>query len=267
MAYCINPYEVGGDAGKQRFAGEILTLLESTLTHPSHTDGLADAGDPVYVNGLHGVALESASAATDYIAVSTKGVWDLAVVPQNGDGNSNVAVGDTIYIATDTGILSKINTGVVFGFALGAATGGSSATVIPVCLLPQVTTVTAVGNVVGQYFTTSYQFAAADVAKQIFVAPAACSVVSASLRYGTAAGQAGTLTLEKCGDGEAAGAGDVCLAAAFDLASTPNTDIIKAATADGKEDLVQGDALRLKLASGAATSLADAIITVTLAWA
>jgi hypothetical protein len=121
--------------------------------------------------------------------------------------------------------------------------------------------------IVGERFQATYpQVAAADVAKTFFIAPAACKVISAYERHVTVAGQAGTLTIEKLNTGEAPGAGDVLLASAFDLTSTANTPVSKAAVTDGKEVMVAGDALCLKLASGAATSYALGTITVTLQW-
>ncbi len=117
----------------------------------------------------------------------------------------------------------------------------------------------------GSRFDVTYpQVAAADVAKTFFIAPVACKVISAYERHVTVAGQAGTLTIEKLNTGEAPSAGDVVLAAAFDLQSTANTPVSKAAVTDGKEILVAGDALCLKLASGAATSYALGTITCTL---
>jgi hypothetical protein len=119
----------------------------------------------------------------------------------------------------------------------------------------------------GQRFTVQYpQVAAADVAKTFFIAPAACKVVSAYERHVTVAGQAGTLTIEKLTTGEAPGAGDVVLAAAFNLVSTANTPVSAAAVATGVEELVAGDALCLKLASGNAASYALGTITVTMEW-
>lgn len=119
----------------------------------------------------------------------------------------------------------------------------------------------------GQTFTACFpSFAAADVAKIFFVAPAACEIVSASERHITVAGQPGTLTIEKCTAAEAPGSGDVVLASAFDLVSTANTTVTKSATASGVEVLAAGDALCLKVASGGATSLAGASITCTMKW-
>lgn len=119
----------------------------------------------------------------------------------------------------------------------------------------------------GQVFTVQYpQVAAADVAKTFFIAPAACEFIAASERHVTVAGQAGTMTIEKLTAAEAPGSGDVLLGEAFDLVSTANTTVTKVAVADGKELLAAGDALCLKVASGAATSYALGTITVTMKW-
>jgi len=119
----------------------------------------------------------------------------------------------------------------------------------------------------GQVFTACFpSFAAADVAKIFFVAPAACELSAATERHITVAGQAATLTIEKCTAAEAPGSGDVVLAAAWDLTSTANTSVTKVSTSSGVEQLAAGDALCLKLASGNAASLAGASITCTMKW-
>jgi len=117
----------------------------------------------------------------------------------------------------------------------------------------------------GEQFQVTYpQVAAADVAKTFFIAPAACKIISAYERHVTVAGQAGTLTVEKLTTGEAPGAGDVVLAAAFDLTSTANTPVTKAGVTTAAGTLAAGDALCLKVASGAATSYALGTVTVTM---
>lgn len=122
-------------------------------------------------------------------------------------------------------------------------------------------------NLKGSRFTVSYpQVAAADVAKTFFVATAPCKIVSAYERHVTVAGQAGTLTIEKLTTGEAPSAGDVILAAAFDLTSTADTPVTKAGVVTAAGSLIAGDALCLKLASGAATSYALGTITVEMEW-
>ena len=124
------------------------------------------------------------------------------------------------------------------------------------------------GALAGQRFTVSFpQVAAADVAKTFFVAPAPCKVVSASERHVTVAGQEGTLTIEKLASGEAPGAGDVVLGSTFDLQSTANTPVSKAAVTTAAGTLAAGDALCLKLNSGSAASYALGTITVEMEWA
>jgi hypothetical protein len=85
-----------------------------------------------------GVAFKDATAATDLIAVDTEGIWQLSVLAEDEVGNSNVAVGDELFImktpASNTTILSKNankNTHVRFGYALYPITGGET-DVIPV---------------------------------------------------------------------------------------------------------------------------------------
>jgi hypothetical protein len=117
----------------------------------------------------------------------------------------------------------------------------------------------------GSYFQVTYpQVAAADVAKTFFIAPFACKVVSATERHVTVAGQAGTLTIEKLVSGKAPGAGDVVLGAAFNLTSTANTPVTKAAVTTAAGTLAAGDALCLKVASGSASSYALGTITVLM---
>jgi predicted RecA/RadA family phage recombinase len=258
MAYSVTPYETGGTAGTQVGEGKVLQFAESALVQPTRTGELVVKGDPVVAGKITGVALLSAAASTDQIPVATKGIFNLSVLRADLTGNVAVALGDALYIAPATAVVSKINTGMLFGYALAAAAvGDGSATVLPVLLAES-------GEKPGAQFSVSMQFAAADVAKTVFVAPVGCRLLKANARWGTKAGQAGTLTLEKCNTGEAAAAGDVMLAAAFDLTGNNDVPLEKLAVADGKEVMVAGDAIRFKLASGAATSLADACITLWL---
>lgn len=119
----------------------------------------------------------------------------------------------------------------------------------------------------GQKFQVRYpQIAAADVAKTFFIAPAACKIVSAYERHVTVAGQAGVLTVEKLNTGEAPGTGDDLFATGFDLTSTANTPVSKTAVTTAAGTLVAGDALCLKMQSGAATSYALGTISITMQW-
>lgn len=121
--------------------------------------------------------------------------------------------------------------------------------------------------IVGQRFTVVYpQIAATDDAKTFFIAPAACKIISAYERHVTVAGQAGVLTIEKLTDGQAPSAGSDLFATGFDLTSTANTSVSKTAVTTAAGTLAAGDALCLKLQSGAATSYALGTITVTMQW-
>lgn len=91
------------------------------------------SGDPVLVGQMPGVSL-TAEKADGTTTVQTDGVFNLSVKGIDGGGNSAVAAGDIIYYVTaDTPKLSKKNTGVRFGYALGTVGTGATAT-IPVKL-------------------------------------------------------------------------------------------------------------------------------------
>lgn len=133
--------------------------------------------------------------------------------------------------------------------------------------LNKLTGLTTGGFIVGERFQVTYpQVAAADVAKTFFIAPAACKIISAYERHVTVAGQAGVLTIEKLTSGEAPSAGDDLFATGFDLTSTANTPVSKTAVTTAAGTMAAGDALCLKVQSGAATSYALGTITVTLQW-
>jgi len=135
MPYGVYTAGTAGDEVSSTYEGRHLTFTESQMTHPSHTDGFVDKGDPCVIGeNIVGVAFLSAAAATDLISIDTEGIWQLSVVAENEDGNSAVAVGDEIYINKTTCILSKIankDTHQRFGFALYAIAEGVT-DVIPV---------------------------------------------------------------------------------------------------------------------------------------
>jgi hypothetical protein len=109
-------------------------------------------------------------------------------------------------------------------------------------------------------------FAAATVAQLFWTAPKACKIIRVYERHGTAAGQAGTLQIEKVPSGTAIGSGTVALATAIDLAGTANTNQKVSALTTAAAILAEGDSLATKLASGAATSLAASSLTVVIEW-
>ena len=122
-----------GDEISSTYEGRHITLLESDLIHPTHTDGFVNKGDPICSatggGQIVGVAFTSAAAATDRIAIDTEGIWNLDVVAADDDGNIAVAGGDRLYISITTAVVSKISstvTNVPFGYALGIIDSGST---------------------------------------------------------------------------------------------------------------------------------------------
>ena len=106
--------------------GEVITLLDSQLVHPSTR---VAAGDPVLVGVLVGVAFNTTTASTDSVDVQRKGVFSLSVTATNSGGNSAVAIGDQLYIDGSTAVITKNNTKVAFGIALATVTSGATATI------------------------------------------------------------------------------------------------------------------------------------------
>jgi len=125
MTYLIADYSVGDEVSSTG-EGRHLSFLESELTHPTGGDGFVDGGDPVVVGTIVGVAFESASAATDTIAIDTEGIWCLNVVAEDDNGTTAVAIGDEIYI-DGSGVLSKESGDTRFGWALTTSGASSSA--------------------------------------------------------------------------------------------------------------------------------------------
>jgi predicted RecA/RadA family phage recombinase len=126
-AYSLNPYtpgETAGTAVSGRYEGRYLTFLESALTHPTQSDGLVNKGDIVLVGdmGIVGVALESATAATDYVAIDTEGIWNLTIT-----NSVAMSAGDEVYVDNDAATLSDSPAdGLRFGYVLSAiSTTGS----------------------------------------------------------------------------------------------------------------------------------------------
>jgi predicted RecA/RadA family phage recombinase len=119
-----------GEESSSTYEGRHVTFEESAITHPYHADGFVDAGEPVNVGDIVGVAFNSAAVATDLIAVDTEGIWYLSVVASDDNGVSAVAVGDQLYI--NTGVVSKRASGIPYGKALSALSGSASAAVAAV---------------------------------------------------------------------------------------------------------------------------------------
>jgi predicted RecA/RadA family phage recombinase len=115
--------------------GKVLTLVESLLVHPVRSSGFVNAGDPVVVGSLVGVAYDTALASTDQIDIATEDVYDLSVLAKDANAADDAVVfGDQVYINPTTAVLSKDNSGNSYGIALGTVAAGNTST-IPVMIV------------------------------------------------------------------------------------------------------------------------------------
>ena len=130
MCYYDATGKTAGEEVSSTYEGRHLSFVESDLVHPSHDPDLVNKGDPVNIGNIVGVAFKSAAAATDLIAIDTEGIWFLDVIASDGSGTSAVVVGDDLYV--DTGVVSKIATGIPFGKALSPLAGSASPAVAAV---------------------------------------------------------------------------------------------------------------------------------------
>jgi len=135
--------KTAGDEISSTNEGRYLTFLESELYHPYHADGYVDKGDPVVgqttTGKIVGVAMSSASAATDKITIDTEGIWALTVYADTDEvwdklaGEGAIVAGDQLFIdhvstgAITAGVgacgISKrrdASKNIPFGYALGA---------------------------------------------------------------------------------------------------------------------------------------------------
>jgi hypothetical protein len=115
-------------------------------------------------------------------------------------------------------------------------------------------------------FPVAHSFASAGEANVFFTASCRCRVTKISEVHATAAGQAGTLTVERLQGTEAPGSGDDLLGTTkIDAAGTVNTVQSPALTGTAAHLVLEvGNRLALKKASGATTTLANANVTVEL---
>jgi hypothetical protein len=131
-AQYIGTYKTAGDECSSTYEGRHLTLEESYLSHPYAADGFVNKGDPVLVgNNIVGVAFDSASVATQYIAIDTEGIWFLNVLGSVSDGTTDgiakeLAIGDPVYIQKTPGASVYLLSGQsdpskfrFFGYVLG----------------------------------------------------------------------------------------------------------------------------------------------------
>jgi predicted RecA/RadA family phage recombinase len=105
--------------------GKVLTFTESSLAHPTHSDGLVNGGDPVVVGRVVGVAFQDADATTDSIDVAATGVFDVSVTSVH----NGISIGETVYIDPSTAVLSDDSNDVPYGIALEAISGNATDTI------------------------------------------------------------------------------------------------------------------------------------------
>ncbi|MGI5155817.1 DUF2190 family protein [Microbispora sp. CA-102843] len=87
------------------------------------------SGDPVLYGQRPGVC-EVSEGSDGLSSVKFSGAFTLPVKGVDGGGNSAVAEGDILYyVAADTPKLSKKNTGVRFGYAMGTVGSGATANI------------------------------------------------------------------------------------------------------------------------------------------
>ena len=142
--------QTAGTEVSSTYKGRHLTVREDELIHPYIADGFVNKGDPVIVcdaavpttyGNLVGVAFASGTAAADWIAIDTEGIWNLTVYAEDDAGNSAIEIGDVLYIragavpgaadadGTGDAEIGKINdalTQVPFGYAQGSMVAGGS---------------------------------------------------------------------------------------------------------------------------------------------
>jgi len=101
--------------------GDQFTVPETTVDAPA----TVTSGAAVVIGQMPAVALtdpQTDSTGTDQVTVKTNGVYEFTVTGAAGA----IAYGDLVYINTTTGALSNTNTGVRFGYALGAVANAAS---------------------------------------------------------------------------------------------------------------------------------------------
>ena len=100
-------------------AGQYLSLVATSPTTPL-------SGDPVLVGQLPGVATSAERADGTTPIDLGPAVYTLPVTSVS----TGIAVGDRIYaVAGSPVVLNNVNTGVPFGFALGAVSTGQTANI------------------------------------------------------------------------------------------------------------------------------------------
>ena len=121
-----------GDEISPCIPGTTLTLNEANVVGQSDP---VEVGEPCVCGSIIGVCVTPPSAANENLVVATSGIFSVPVVASDSEGTENVTVGALLYVSTSTAVVSLINTGKPFGYALAATAGSATATTIPVKLL------------------------------------------------------------------------------------------------------------------------------------
>ena len=77
------------------------------------------SGDAIAIGQLPGVALTSSETTTNFVTIQTEGVFTVPVL-------GPVAIGALLYVVDATKVVSTVNTGVRFGYALEAIAGATT---------------------------------------------------------------------------------------------------------------------------------------------
>lgn len=128
----------------------LLSFLASEISFPAHVSGdtftniagpqqgvatpvnLVEAGDPVLIGRIPGVAASDALRSTSRISVYIRGVFNLAVTPiHNG-----LSKGETVYADPSTLALSDDQTKTPYGVALDVAPATGTTTIRVLLLGP-----------------------------------------------------------------------------------------------------------------------------------
>lgn len=107
--------------------GDTVTLTWSS-TSPTAGDAVVK-GNTKALGCIVGVALNGTAVPSERVSVATKGIFAVPVTASSTVGS--IGVGDFIYgtvggLTTSTTVLSNINTGVLFGQAMEAATASTT---------------------------------------------------------------------------------------------------------------------------------------------